>query len=81
MAVFSSEAGRHLLEQQFLVAGIRVREMCPNLPWTMRTLGATVFQSFGFGSTIVNYRNCPNNTPLVFWVANPWYSLFPRKTN
>jgi len=81
LGVFSGEAGRHLLEQQFLTAGVRIRTQCPNLPWTMRPLGATLFSSFGFGSTIVTYRNCPNNAPLVFWVGHPWYPLFPRITN
>ena len=81
MGVFSGEAGRDLLEQQLLIAGVRVRDMCPNLNKFMRPLGSMLFDSFGFGSTIVSYRNCPNNAPLVFWAGNPWYPLFPRKTN
>jgi hypothetical protein len=31
LGVFSSEAARGCLEQEFLVAGVRVREMCPHL--------------------------------------------------
>lgn len=81
IGVFSSESGRHLLEQEFLKAGVRVRRMCPNFGPIMRPLGATLFDSLGFGSTIVTYRNCPNNTPLVFWAGDPWYPLFPRKIN
>ena len=81
IGIFSGEPGRHLLEQEFLVAGVRVRDMCPHLNNFMRPLGNMLFESLGFGSTIVTYRNCPNNAPLVFWAGNPWYPLFPRKTN
>lgn len=81
IGVFSGEPGRHLLEQEFLTAGVRVRGMCPHLNDFMRPLGNMLFESLGFGSTIVTYRNCPNNAPLVFWAGNPWYPLFPRKTN
>lgn len=81
IGIFSGEPGRHLLEQEFLVAGVRVRGMCPHLNNFMRPLGNMLFESLGFGSTIVTYRNCPNNAPLVFWAGNPWYPLFPRKTN
>jgi len=78
---FSSDDGRILLEQAFLDAGLRIRDMCPNLPETMRPLGATLLKTFGFGSTIVTFRNCPNNCPLAFWVGEPWHPLFPRSTN
>jgi hypothetical protein len=78
---FSSDNARILLEQQFLIAGLDIRERCPNLPETARPLGATLLKTFGFGSTIVTFRNCPNNCPLALWVGDPWYPLFPRSTN
>jgi hypothetical protein len=78
---FSSDEARILLEQQFLIAGLQIREMCPQLPETARPLGATLLKTFGFGSTIVTFRNCPNNCPLALWVGDPWYPLFPRSTN
>lgn len=81
IGVFSGEAGRHLLEQEFLTAGVGVRNACSHFDKYMRPLGRMMFESLGFGSTIVTYRNCPNNSPLVFWAGNPWYPLFPRKTN
>lgn len=81
LGIFSGEQGRHLLEQEFTSAGVRVRAMCPHFNEFMRPLGNFFFKSLGFGSTIVTYRNCPNNAPLVFWAGNPWYPLFPRKTN
>ena len=78
---FSSEKGRALLEQEFLRAGVRIRKICPNLNENQRPLGNMLLKSLGFGSMIVTFRNCPNNTPLAFWAGDPWYPLFPRKTN
>jgi hypothetical protein len=78
---FSSETGRNLLEQEFLTMGIRIRQMCPNLGAFQRPLGNTTHRKVGFGSTIVTFRNCANNAPLVLWVDAPWYPLFPRSTN
>ena len=78
---FSSDRTRILLEQQFLIAGLQIRDMCHNLPETARPLGATLLKTLGFGSTIVTFRNCPNNCPLALWAGDPWYPLFPRSTN
>lgn len=78
---FSTDSQRILMEQEFLKAGARVRNMCPYLKPFMRPLGCTLMRTTGFGSTIVTYRNCANNTPLVLWAGDPWYPLFPRKTN
>jgi len=79
--LFSSEQGRNLLEQEFLKAGVKIREMCPNLGNTQRPLGHMTLDTLGFGSLIVTFRNCPNNAPLALWVDVPWYPLFPRTTN
>lgn len=78
---FSSENGRDALEQELLKAGARIRDMCPHLNKYQRPLGNMVLETLGFGSTIVTFRNCPNNAPLAFWAGNPWYPLFDRKTN
>ncbi len=78
---FSSDAGRVLLEKELLDAGLRIREMCPNLPEVARPLGFTGLKTLGFGAIVVTFRNCPNNCPLAFWVGAPWYPLFPRSTN
>jgi hypothetical protein len=78
---FSSEAGRNVLEQEMLKAGAKIRSLCPNLGPYQRPLGNMVLQTLGFGSTIVTFRNCPNNAPLAFWAGNPWCPLFERKTN
>ncbi len=79
--IFSSDAGRQVLELEFLKAGVRIREMCPNLNQYQRPLGNMVLETLGFGSLIVTFRNCPNNAPLALWVGDPWYPLFPRTTN
>ena len=78
---FSSEEGRHVLEQEFLKAGVRIRSMCPYLNDYQRPLGNSVLETLGFGSLLVTFRNCPNNAPLALWAGDPWYPLFPRKTN
>lgn len=79
--IFSSDAGRQLLEEEFLKAGVRIRQMCPHLSKYQRPLGNMVLDTLGFGSLIVTFRNCPNNAPLALWAGDPWYPLFPRTTN
>lgn len=87
--LFSSEEGRQLLEREFLMAGMRIRSFSQNPSRALRPLGFSPF-GLGFGSTIVTYRNCPNNSPLALWWGDPaaskghpfskWYPLVPRKT-
>lgn len=79
--IFSSEAGRNMLEQELLKAGVKIRKMCAKLGERQRPLGNTPLESLGFGSLIVTYRNCPNSAPLALWAGDPWYPLFPRKSN
>ena len=79
--IFSSDASRQLLEEEFLKAGVRIRQMCPHLNQYQRPLGNMILDTLGFGSLIVTFRNCPNNAPLALWAGNPWYPLFQRTTN
>jgi hypothetical protein len=79
--IFSSEEGRNLLEQEFLIAGVHIRQMCPHLGETQRPLGHMTLHTPGFGSLIVTFRNCPNNAPLALWAGDPWHPLFQRTTN
>ena len=79
--IFSSGAGRQLLEEEFLKAGVRIRQMCPHLNQYQRPLGNMILDTLGFGSLIVTFRNCPNNAPLALWAGDPWYPLFQRTTN
>lgn len=86
---FTSEPGRQVLETEFLRAGVKIRGFCQNPNAIMLPLGFSNF-GVGFGSTIVTYRNCPNNAPLALWWGDPnaspnhpfskWYPLFPRRT-
>jgi hypothetical protein len=88
---FSGEEGRHLLEQQFLLAGLRIRSFCENPNDIMRPLGFSGLKTLGFGALVMTYRNCPNNCPLALWWGDPeasrshpfskWYPLLPRKVN
>ena len=83
---FSSEAGRQVLESEFLIAGAKIRAMSENSKQSMRPLGFSPF-GVGFGSMIVTYRNCPNNCPLAMWWGDPeatsgalhWYPLLQRE--
>lgn len=88
-APFSSESGRQLLEQELLMAGVRIRSWYKNPSPALHPLGFSNV-GLGFGSTLVTYRNCPNNCPLALWFGDPssdkwwlhrWYPLFPRKPN
>ncbi|MGV7180677.1 phosphoribosyltransferase-like protein, partial [Xanthomonas axonopodis] len=58
--IFSSEAGRQVLENEFLIAGVKIRSRMGNLSEWYRPLGCSSF-GVGFGSLFATYRNCPNN--------------------
>lgn len=83
---FSSEAGRQVLENEFLIAGAKIRAMSENPKPSIRPLGFSPF-GVGFGSMITTYRNCPNNCPLAMWWGDPektsgalhWYPLLQRE--
>lgn len=83
---FSSEAGRQVLESEFLIAGAKIRAMSENPKPSIRPLGFSPF-GVGFGSMLATYRNCPNNCPLAMWWGDPeatsgalhWYPLLQRQ--
>lgn len=85
--LFSTPEGREVLETEFLKAGTKILSNVLSTSTFNKPLGCGQF-GLGFGSTIVTYRNCPNNTPLALWWGsiNPtagalnWYPLLPRKT-
>ena len=78
-----------MLERELLLAGMHIRSLSQNPSPALRPLGFGPF-GLGFGSTIVTYRNCPNNTPLALWWGDPqaepahpfarWYPLVQRRT-
>ena len=51
--LFSSDAAKILLEQEFLKTGVHIRQICPNLGDTQRPLGHITLETLGFGSLIV----------------------------
>ncbi|MBP1147099.1 hypothetical protein JOE33_004022 [Pseudomonas sp. PvP027] len=83
---FSSEAGRQVLESEFLIAGAKIRALSENPKQSIRPLGFSPF-GLGFGSMLATYRNCPNNSPLAIWWGDPdvtsgalhWYPLLQRE--
>jgi len=87
VGMFSSEAGRQLLEHEFLIAGVKIRSLTQAPKDFIRPLGCGGF-GVGFGAMLVTYRNCPNNCPLAMWWGDPeatsgalhWYPLLSRKT-
>lgn len=87
LGFFSSEAGRQLLESEFMIAGVKIRSLTQSPKDFIRPLGCGNF-GVGFGSLLVTYRNCPNNCPLALWWGDPeatsgalhWYPLLSRKT-
>jgi hypothetical protein len=88
-SVFRSPSGRSTLERHLLLAGLRIREQFEDPASYMRPLGFQGLPTFGFGTLVVSYRNCPNHCPLAFWFGDPggalghpwdsWYPLFPRR--
>lgn len=81
LGLFSSSQGRDIIEQEFLKGGVRVRECCPHFNAFMRPLGSSLMKTAGFGTMFITHRNIANNAPLVLWAGDPWYPLFPRRTN
>lgn len=74
---FQNHGDRFFLEKICLKYGYKIIERCGNIHTTTRPLGNS-FYNYGFGGLIFNYRNCPNNTPLIFWwgsnnIASPMY--------
>lgn len=88
--IFNNETDRQIIEEQFLLAGCNIISSYTTPSSSMRPLGISGY-GLGFGTPIVTYRNCPNNSPLALWWGNypydennpfnQFYPLFPRKTN
>ncbi|MDF7630474.1 hypothetical protein PUG46_14480 [Erwiniaceae bacterium L1_55_4] len=88
--VFRNESNRDRFERILCEKGFYIISLCNNPAASMKPLGYKTYKGLGFGGTIFTYRNCPNNTPLVFWWGNPdmdgrnplskWYPLMMRKT-
>ena len=82
-----SQARRNQYENAMIKAGLEILGHCQNPSPSMKPLGFSWLDGFGFGSTVFSYRNCPNNNPLAFWWGDPnqphttlgrWYPLMQR---
>ena len=86
--LFKNNDERVRFENIFLKYGFKIIERCKATNSTTKPLGNCHFDGYGFGGLIFNYRNCPNNTPLIFWwgsgdinklhLYNQWHPLMPR---
>ncbi len=84
LELFTSSENREIIENEFLLAGIKIINECnTDIP----PLGVSAFKGIGFGGTAMSYRNIPNNTPICLWWGNPtnsgglgnWYPLMMRR--
>ena len=87
--VFKTNEGRQVLENELVIAGIKINSFSSTASKVLKPLGYSPFINFGFGAVMTTYRNCPNNCPLAFWWGSPkaksshpfskWYPLLARK--
>ena len=84
--LFETNEERVKFENICLKYGFKIIERCERKHKTTKPLGNSYF-GYGFGGLVFNYRNCPNNTPLIFWwgsgdiskpMYNQWHPLMPR---
>ena len=87
--ILGSIDDRRKIEEIFSSFGFDIISNSIDPKKSMKPLGFSTYNGFGFGGNIFSYRNCPNNTPLVFWWGNYektgnnaidcWYPLMKRK--
>ena len=85
---FPDEQKRNRFESILTATGFDILAYSVNPKPVIKPLGFSNFNGVGFGGTTFTYRNCPNNTPLVFWWGNYeptgnhaldcWYPLMKR---
>ncbi|MBU9852443.1 phosphoribosyltransferase-like protein [Rahnella aceris] len=88
--IFLNMADRYRYEYALVKAGFYILQQSQHRAPILKPLGFSTFPGLGFGGTIFTYRNCPNNTPLVFWwgryqhdgipnwALDCWYPLMRR---
>lgn len=86
--VFKNQNDRDFFERICLKYGYDILDKCRTIGPKTKPLGNHFFD-YGFGGLVFNYRNCPNNVPLIFWhgsnqnnhpLRHQWYPLMPRHT-
>jgi len=86
--ILGDNGERNRIEKIFTQKGLDIISCSDSPKASMKPLGFSVFKGFGFGGNVFSYRNCPNNTPLVFWWGayektnkkefDCWYPLMKR---
>lgn len=82
--IFSSSQARDKIEKEFLIAGLKILDQTNS---SIQPFGFLKLTGFGFGATVMSWRNVPNNTPICIWWGNPenpgglgaWYPLMRRR--
>lgn len=87
--ILGNESDRRRIEKIFSSIGFHIISKSASPKKSMKPLGFSTYHGFGFGGNVFSYRNCPNNTPLVFWwgsyeetgnaAIDCWYPLMKRR--
>ncbi|EDS4330528.1 hypothetical protein DAI91_004881 [Salmonella enterica subsp. enterica serovar 4,[5],12:i:-] len=87
--ILGNESDRRRIEKIFSSIGFYIISKSASPKRSMKPLGFSTYHGFGFGGNVFSYRNCPNNTPLVFWwgsyeetgnaAIDCWYPLMKRR--
>ncbi|EBS5002175.1 hypothetical protein DQ062_24880 [Salmonella enterica subsp. enterica serovar Havana] len=87
--ILGDESERRKIEEIFSMKGFEIISHSELPKKSMKPLGFSTFPGVGFGGNVFSYRNCPNNTPLVFWwgtyqktnneAIDCWYPLMRRQ--
>lgn len=88
--LLGNDIDRRRIEKIFTEKGFYILSHSNDPSPVIKPLGYSGFNGFGFGGNVFSYRNCPNNTPLIFWWGNYeendntalgcWYPLMARTT-
>ncbi|MFC0224995.1 phosphoribosyltransferase-like protein [Serratia aquatilis] len=86
--VFKNSENRDRYEKILTEKGFLILEHSLERKPSLKPLGFKTYHGLGFGGSVFSYRNCPNNTPLVFWwgtyehtgnkALDCWYPLMKR---
>ncbi|HBJ0568389.1 TPA: hypothetical protein LAO13_004531, partial [Escherichia coli] len=86
--ILGDDDDRRRIERIFISKGLYIASHSNDLSRSLKPLGFYSYPGFGFGGNAFSYRNCPNNTPLVFWwgtytktgnsAIDCWYPLMKR---
>ncbi|MGN7508632.1 phosphoribosyltransferase-like protein [Aeromonas salmonicida] len=87
--ILGNTGDRRRIEKIFSSIGFDIISKSVSPKRSMKPLGFSTYHGFGFGGNVFSYRNCPNNTPLVFWwgsyektgnaAIDCWYPLMKRR--